>query len=239
MRVARHRKVIIVEDEPDVLELVNSVASGEGFEVRPATSLDACREAMRSFDASVFIIDVGLPDGSGLSILPEIRTRGNVGILILSGHSGEVDQVLGLELGADDYVTKPFRPRELAARLRALYRRVAATSDDVLPPPTGTAPDFIIYGYQLFLQERRLVDAEGRDVVLTAAEFDVFVALLEFRGKLASREQIIELVRRRNWSGNERAIDGIVSRLRRKLPVEGNRPHFIRTVHGAGYMIVH
>ena len=219
------------------MRLIDKVVSDEGFEVQLASTIEECRQAMQWFDASIYIVDVGLPDGSGLSIVQEIRTRGGAGILILSGRADEVDQVLGLEFGADDYVTKPFRPRELVARLRALYRRVASAPVAEPPELAEAIPDFEIAGYRMFVEARRVVDADGRDVTLTAAEFDVFNALLELGGTIATRDQIIETVRRRNWSANDRTIDGIVSRLRKKLPVHGTQPHFIRTIYGAGYML--
>ncbi len=233
----QNRKVIVLEDDPDVLQLVDRVATGDGFEVHGALSLAECRRKMRAVDPTIFIVDVNLPDGSGLSFVPEIREHSRAGILILSARTAEVDQVLGLEMGADDYVAKPFRPRELVARMRALHRRLSARPGEVPAPQHDGAPDFTLSGYQLFLQARRVIDPEGRDIALTAAEFDVFAALMEFEGRIASRDEIIETVRRRNWSGNERAIDGIVSRLRRKLPVPESQPHFIRTVYGVGYLV--
>lgn len=237
--VADGSRVLVVEDNADIRFLLESTIRKEGFHVRVAETLEDCRAAAADFDATLFVIDVDLPDGSGLSLVRELREQGNVGILMLSGRAAEVDQVLGLEMGADDYVAKPFRPRELVARLRAIERRVLA-----VPAPGRTrtldsdSPDFAVAGYCLFLQSRRLLDPSGAEVPLTSAEFDVLVALLEFRGKVANRDQIIEAVRRRNWSGNERAIDGIVSRLRRKLPMQDAQAHFIRTVHGVGYMVV-
>lgn len=236
--MARDPKVLVVEDDRDILCLLGKVLADEGFEVRLTTSLAGCRDAMKRFDASLFVIDVGLPDGSGLTLLPEIRSRSHAGILMLSGVAGEVDQVLGLEMGADDYITKPMRLREFVARLRAIERRILPPAEDAPGLAGSTAPDFNMSGYSLFLRARRLVSPEGDDVALTDAEFDVLAALMEFEGQVASRDQIIESVRRRNWSGNERAIDGIVSRLRRKLPAQGAQPHLIRTVHGVGYMIV-
>ena len=232
-------RAIVLEDDPDISRLIEKVVSDEGFDVRLASTIEECRRAMQWFDAAIFIVDIGLPDGSGLSMVREIRARGRAGILILSGRADEVDKVLGLEFGADDYVTKPFRPRELIARLRALYRRVASmpATEPSAPAMARSIPDFEIAGYRLFLEARRVVDEDGRDVTLTAAEFDVLNALLELGGTIATRDQIIGAARRRNWSANDRTIDGIVSRLRRKLPVPGSQPHFIRTMYGAGYML--
>ncbi|MCC5983773.1 MAG: response regulator transcription factor [Rhodobacteraceae bacterium] len=237
--VADGSRVLVVEDNADIRSLLESSIRNEGFHVRATETLEDCRAAVAEFDATLFVIDVDLPDGNGLSLVRELRAQGNVGILMLSDRAAEVDQVLGLEMGADDYVAKPFRPRELVARLRAIERRVLAAPAPGQPgTPGGDAPDFTVAGYRLFLQARRLLDPGGAEVPLTSAEFDVLAALMEFRGKVANRDQIIEAVRRRNWSGNERAIDGIVSRLRRKLPMQDAQAHFIRTVHGVGYMVV-
>lgn len=235
----RDRRAIVLEDDPDISRLIEKVVSEEGFEVHLVSTIEECRGAMQWFDAAIFIVDIGLPDGSGLAIVQEIRTRGSAGILILSGRADEVDKVLGLEFGADDYVTKPFRPRELIARLRALHRRVVSmpATEASESAMAREIPDFEIAGYRLFLEARRVVDEDGRDVTLTAAEFDVLIALLELGGTIATRDQITEAARRRNWSASDRTIDGIVSRLRRKLPVPGSQPHFIRTMYGAGYML--
>ncbi len=231
-------RILVVEDDLDVRNLLETVISAEGFEVQVAGSLEQCRTIMKDFDAALYLIDVGLPDGDGFSLVRDLRARGHAGVVVLSGRSAEVDQVLGLELGADDYVTKPFRSRELVARLRALARRVAVAQGIADSQQDESAPDFQVAGYNLFLRGRQLIDPEGNDVALTSAEFDVLVALMEQKGKVASRDQIIQSVRRRNWTGNERAIDGIVSRLRRKLPTHETGPHFIRTVHGIGYMLI-
>lgn len=230
-------RILVVEDDPDIRALLEAMMSAEGFDVRVAGSLQQCRTIMQQFDAALYLIDIGLPDGDGFSLVRDLRARGQVGVVVLSGRSAEVDQVLGLELGADDYVTKPFRSRELVARLRALERRVAVARGAGNGQDHENAPDFGVSGYNLYLRGRRLIDPIGNDVALTSAEFDVLVALMELKGKVASRDQIIESVRRRNWTGNERAIDGIVSRLRRKLPPQDSGAHFIRTVHGVGYML--
>ncbi len=230
-------RVLILEDDAEVRHLLQAIIAAEDFEVESAGSLEQCRKVMKTFDANLFVIDEGLPDGSGLSLVREIRARGDAGVLMLSGRSAEVDQVLGLELGADDYVTKPFRKRELLARLRAIARRISASPRPAPPRTPQNGPDYQAAEYKLFLDSRRLSDPSGQGVKLTSAEFDVLVALMEMKGKVVSRDQIIASVQRRNWTGNERAIDGIVSRLRRKLPAPDEKTHFIRTVHGIGYMI--
>ena len=233
-------RVLIVEDDLDVRNMLKAIIAEEGFHVATAASLAQCQRIMKTFDAALVLVDEGLPDGSGLSLVRQLSARDDVGVLMVSGRCAEVDQVLGLELGADDYVTKPFRKRELIARLRALARRIAK-APQAAPPPTAperAEADFQAADYQVFLSSRRLTAPDGAEIDLTSAEFDVLVALFELKGKVVSRDQIIASVQRRNWSANERAIDGIVSRLRRKMPLRDTQAHFIRTVHGIGYMIV-
>jgi two-component system torCAD operon response regulator TorR len=234
-------KVLAVDDEDAILSLLDASLSDEGYDVLTATTAAEFRRLSAENQIDVFLIDVGLTDGNGFSLVKELRHSSKAGIIMLTGRSSETDQVVGLEIGADDYVTKPFRIRELAARVNAVYRRTAVQSEpgmisiDTAPPQGGPAADYSFDGYRLSTSARRLWGADGVEIVLTTAEFDLLAALLRRRGQVLDRDQLMNAMKGRDWESYDRAIDGLISRLRHKLPASNPLAHFIRTVHGVGY----
>jgi len=233
-------RILAVDDEPAILELLDLALDREGYSVDMVGSASEFRERVRTSSYDLFIIDLTLQDGNGFNLIREVRPMTNAGIIILTGRGDETDQVVGLEIGADDYVTKPFRPRELAARVNALYRRasaqISATPTRVEPVSTGQTIDHEFEGYRVSCAGRRVWTVDGEEIPLTTAEFSVLVALLECRGRVLSRDQIMTLAKGRDWESYDRAIDGLVSRLRKKLPKPSGSGHFIRTVHNVGYV---
>jgi two-component system torCAD operon response regulator TorR len=239
--------ILAVDDEVEVLNLLETALSSEGFSVVTAGTIAEFWLRDAAVDADLYIVDLTLPDGNGFSVIRELRRRGDRGIIILTGRGDETDQVLGLELGADDYVTKPFRLRELTARVNAVLRRTQGRSAAAAAaPPVAPAPqaqptlrvDHEFDGYQVILAARQLLSPEGAEIYLTTAEFDLLSALLQRRGQVLNRDQIMNAIKGRDWESYDRVVDGIVSRLRRKIPVLGARSHYIRTVHGVGYSFV-
>ncbi|MBC7738685.1 MAG: response regulator transcription factor [Candidatus Saccharibacteria bacterium] len=234
-------KILAVDDEPEILALVEAALENEGFDVFTALSVSDFRNLNAEHTFDIYLIDVGLPDGSGFSLVKELRKGSDAGILLLTGRSSETDQVVGLEIGADDYVTKPFRLRELAARVNAVYRRSAVQTDaspaqpDRVEPPEFSGIDFTFDGYKLSMSGRRLWGPDGAEIVLTTAEFDLLAALLKRRGQVLDRDQLMNAMKGRDWESYDRAIDGLVSRLRRKIPAINRATHYVRTVHGVGY----
>ena len=234
-------KILAVDDEPEILALVEAALENDGFDVFTALSVSDFRKLNAEHTFDIYLIDVGLPDGSGFSLVKELRKGSDAGILMLTGRSSETDQVVGLEIGADDYVTKPFRLRELAARVNAVYRRSAAQTDSNTPHPDRSEPpefasvDFTFDGYKLSMSGRRLWGPVGAEIVLTTAEFDLLAALLKRRGQVLDRDQLMNAMKGRDWESYDRAIDGLVSRLRRKIPAINRATHYVRTVHGVGY----
>ncbi len=235
-------KVLAVDDEQAILSLLDASLSEEGFEVLTAATAAECRKLHAENRIDVFLIDVGLTDGNGFALVKELRHSSNAGIILLTGRTSETDHVVGLEIGAADYVTKPFRIRELAARVNAVYRRTSANQDQVLvgaelpvSPSQAPAVDFNFDGYRLILAARRVWAADGGEIVLTTAEFDLLASLLRRRGQVLDRDQLMNAMKGRDWESYDRAIDGLVSRLRHKLPASNPAAHFIRTVHGVGY----
>ena len=233
-------RILAVDDEPAILELLALALEREGYSIDMAGSAGEFRDRVRQVDYDLFIIDLTLPDGNGLNLIREIRSDTTAGIIILTGRGEETDQVVGLEIGADDYVTKPFRPRELAARVNALYRRTSvqrsATPAPVEPASRGPSVDHEFAGYKVSSGARRVWTTQGEEILLTTAEFSVLVAFLERRGRVLTRDQIMTLAKGRDWESYDRAIDGLVSRLRKKLPNPSGNGHFIRTVHNVGYV---
>lgn len=235
-------KVLAVDDEEAILSLLDAALSDEGYDVLTAATAAEFRRLQAENRIDVFLIDVGLTDGNGFALVKELRHSSNAGIILLTGRTSETDHVVGLEIGADDYVTKPFRIRELAARVNAVYRRTSANHDQVpasaelavaTPPPPSV--DFSFDGYTLSMAARRIWAADHSEIVLTTAEFDLLGALLRRRGQVLDRDQLMNAMKGRDWESYDRAIDGLVSRLRHKLPASNPAAHFIRTVHGVGY----
>lgn len=234
--------VLVLDDEAEILKLLKTALTEAGYDVLTAASVREFEEIADQRHVDVYLVDVGLPDGNGFSLVRDLRPKTDSGIILLTGRDNETDHVVGLELGADDYVTKPFRPRELCARVGAVHRRTgrsraaaAAGRPAAAPGDCMAAPDHEFDGYRVYLSARRVIDQKGGEIDLTTAEFELLSALLHRRGQVLSRDQIMTQIKGRTWESYDRAIDGLVSRLRRKLPAPSRPNHFIRTVHGVGY----
>lgn len=237
--------ILALDDEQEMLEVLETALVREGYSFAGATNIGAFQTRLAERDYDIFIVDLTLPDGNGLNVVRDLRGQSNAGIIILTGRGGEIDHVLGLEIGADDYVTKPFRPRELAARVNAVHRRTSLRKPLMVQEAplraTSVAPsatvDHEFDGYKVSSVARLVWAPDGSEIELTTAEFSVLLALLACRGRVLSRDQIMTFAKGREWESYDRVIDGLVSRLRRKLPRRSEGSHFIRTVHGIGYMM--
>ena len=241
--------VLILDDEPEIGKLLASALEGEGHRPLCVETVASFKDAMNVNSFDVFLIDIGLPDGNGLDLIRKYASDPKHGVIVLSGRGSELDQVLGLEIGADDYITKPFRPREVVARINSVMRRVRTENhnsqkfeEETLQSDTskmahaekgGAVEEFD--GYRLEVDSRQLFSPEDEEIFLTTSEFNLLEALLKRRGQVLNRDQLMNAVKGRDWESYDRAIDGLVSRLRRKIPAPDNRTHYIRTVHGIGY----
>lgn len=238
-RTLSQPRILAVDDEAAIRDLLRASLEREGMEVRCACCIAEFEKMAESSTSDIYLIDLTLPDGSGLSLVRSLRERGESGIIILSGRGEETDNVVGLELGADDYVTKPFRPRELAARVNAVMRRyrISPASQVVSKPEPvqDIEADYSFGDYTVSTSARLVWNAEGTEIPLTTAEFELLCALIERRGRVVNRDQLMNAIKGRDWDAYDRAVDGLVSRLRKKLPVASGRAHHIRTVHGVGY----
>ena len=225
-------RILVVEDDPPMRTLMLRVLKENGYE---ATSARDAREATTTLVDAAFdliLLDVMLPGKSGLDLCREIRATSHVPIIMVSARGDEIDRVVGLEVGADDYVPKPFGAKELLARIRALLRRVAAGGGS--SETAGRVPQdaMSFAGWRLDRRRRELTDPDGVAVDLSGAEHDLLVAFLENPQRVIGRERLLELSRTRLADSSDRSIDVLVSRLRRKLG-EGD---LIRTVRGVGYL---
>lgn len=242
--------VLAVDDEPGVLSLISTALSSEGFDVVTAGSVAEFWRRDADCDADIYLVDITLPDGNGFNIVKELRRTTSRGILVLSGRGSETDHVVGLEIGADDYINKPFRLRELAARVNAVYRRSSTSSMSTAATPSGSEPtgsvasapeaeaDIIFDDYQISLSGRRLWGPGKVEIDLTTAEFNLLAALVKRRKQVLSREQIMSEMKGGEGESHDRAVDGLVSRLRKKIPPRDSGPPYIRTVHGVGYSFI-
>lgn len=233
--MAEAARILVVDDDPKLRNMLRRYLEQEGFAVALAADGAALRKALaeRSFD--LVLLDLVLPGEDGLLLARDIRAQSDLPIIILSGKGDTIDRVVGLEVGADDYLAKPFHLRELLARVRTVLRRTAKRDD---PPPTADAADGpLAFGaWRLDPARRELRDTEGRAVELTSGEFDLLLCFARRPQRVLSRDQIMDLTRGRDWSPLDRSIDNQVRRLRRKVETDPDAPQLIKTVRGAGYV---
>lgn len=221
------RTILIVEDDADVVRVARAYLEREGYAVLVESDGEAGLVRARSARPDLIVLDWMLPNASGLDVLRRLRADGAVPVLMLTARTDEADRVLGLELGADDYLTKPFSPRELVARVGAVLRRTAA--------PVSVA-EVLHHGPLELDAEARIARVEGRDVDLTTLEFDLLRAFAAAPGRVFRREELIERVWGGAYDGNDRVVDVHVSKLRQKLADVGG-DDLIRTVRGVGYAL--
>ena len=236
--MASNGSVLIVEDDRDVREMVAEYLAGQGYEVSQAESGGDMREAIERNLPDVVLLDVRLPGEDGLSLARYLRERYDVGIIMVTAADGIVDRVVGLEIGADDYVTKPFDPRELLARLKSVMRRLQARAAQQAPATAGDTRTIAMGRCFLDVAAHRLLDAAGEEVPITSMEFDLLKVFSEHPNKVLTRDQILTLTKNREWEPFDRSIDIRIARLRRKVEVKPDEPQALRTVRGAGYMFV-
>jgi len=226
-------KILVVDDEPTLLHSVRAYLEQEGYRVRTALNGRAALREIRAFEPDLIVLDIMLPELDGLEVLRRLR-RGDVAptfrdvyVIMLTARADEMDRVVGLELGADDYVTKPFSPRELVARVKASLRRMGGTE--------GREREKYVFRHLRLDPEARLVRKDGEEVELTPIEFDLLHALVRHAGRVLSREQLVEQVWGADYYGDERVVDVHIGRLRKKVEEDPAEPELIETVWGMGY----
>jgi len=233
------RSVLVVEDDPGVAATISTALSHDGWLTVTADTLAEGRVRLREDRPRIAVIDLGLPDGNGIAFVREAAGRGDLGIIVVSGRADEMDRVVGLEVGADDYLTKPFSMREMVARVRALSRRLDAVARPREAPAPHAAPRCWSFG-GLTLEPARqhLVDAAGRETRLTGGEASLLALLLAAPENLAERETISARVLGRRLLPEQRGVDQLASSLRQKLHAAAAGRITVAAVRGRGYRLV-
>ncbi len=228
-------RILVVDDDPGIRELVGEFLEDYGFEVNTAADGAALLLALEARPPDLVLLDLKLPDQGGLGLVEHVKAVGDIPVIMLTSLGADVDRIVGLEVGADDYVPKPFNPRELLARIRAVLRRTAKAI--AVGPPQGVPHEVLVFaGWSLDLTVRELRDAAGQHVELTGAEFDLLAALASAPQRVLSREQLLDRTRGHGAEVFDRSIDVLILRLRRKIEDNPKNPRLIRTERSVGYV---
>ena len=223
--------ILIVEDEPITREQLVAYFEDEGFRVSSTGSGDEVQKIVKETDVILVLLDIKLPGKDGLTLTREIRTSSDIGIILVTSKQEQIDRILGLESGADDYVTKPFDPRELLSRARNLIRRV-----EVQQSQRKRNHLRVFDGWSLDLNKRELTSPDGEEVQLSAGEYQLLLAFMEQAGEVMNRDQLMNKIRNREWFPDDRYIDVLVGQLRKKLGEKASNAKIIATIHGTGYL---
>jgi two-component system torCAD operon response regulator TorR len=221
--------VLVVEDDEVTRAKLAGYLEAAGHRVSEAADGADMREAFAAEQIDLVLLDINLPGEDGLDLTRDIRRRSDVGIILVTGRTDDVDRIVGLEIGADDYVTKPFNPRELLARVKTLLRRTMGTA-------RVDAVHKTFAGWTFDTRTRRLVSPQGERLSLTRAEYELLSTLVEHPGMVLGRERLLSHITHRTWDPSDRTIDVLVRRLRQKIEPDPKLPEFIITAHGEGYI---
>jgi DNA-binding response OmpR family regulator len=231
--------ILVVDDEPEIRSLFERYLTSEGFRVLAVPDGATMRHTLETEAVDLIILDLGLPREDGLSLLRYLREASQIPVIIVTGKGDPIDRVVGLEVGADDYIVKPFLNRELLARAKAVLRRTKGVPGEAAPAaPTGGPIEILAFnGWRVDVTGRRLSSPTGEDIRLTSAEFDLLLALVRNAGRPMSRDQLLETVHGRDWSPIDRSIDVHVANLRRKIEDNPRQPTVIITIRNIGYAL--
>ena len=226
--------ILVVDDERSIREPLAAYLERNGFRVTQAANADEARARLAAYAIDLVVLDIMMPGEDGLSLCRHIRATGDTPVILLTAMVEETDRIVGLEMGADDYVLKPFNPRELLARMKAVLRRAGAGGARVRPDETSS---YAFGEWVLKTGERVLVDREGLSVPLSTGEYNLLLALVTHPRQVLTRDQLLDLTQGREAAAFDRSIDNQVSRLRRKLEADPKEPALIKTVWGGGYTL--
>jgi two-component system phosphate regulon response regulator OmpR len=233
-------RVLVVDDDFGVREMLDEFLADQGFESVVVESAAAAREQLAQQVPAVVLLDIGLPGEDGLSLARHIREHFDIGIIMVSGAGETVDRIVGLEVGADDYLAKPFDLRELRARLRSVlrrYQRVTSPAEQGVTQAPGASRVHVGMNI-LNLESRQLFDTEGSEIPLTRMEYDLLEVLVARPNRPLSRDQLLQLTQNRDWDPTDRSLDIRIARLRGKIEADPDKPQLIQTVRGIGYRYV-
>jgi two-component system, OmpR family, response regulator len=224
--------IVIVDDDELLRGRLAAYLTSEGFRVSTADSAGTFRSIMRRERIDLVLVDIGMPGENGLSLTRFLREQSDIGVVILTGKGDPIDRAIGLEVGADDYIAKPFHLRELLARVRSVLRRTRSRSDR----DAGAAPVVRFAGWRLDLAKRTLTSPQGKAVPLTTAEYQLLEAFVANPNQVLGRDRLLQLVAGRKWQPYDRTVDQHISRVRRKLEQDPNQPELIKSIRGQGYL---
>ncbi len=230
--------IVVVDDEAEIRALLRKGLEQEGFSVSEAPDGPSLMAVLDQKPVDLITLDVRLASEDGFAVARQIRAKHNLPIVMISGKGDMIDRVVGLELGADDYITKPFHMREVLARIRAILRRYEGAPRS--SPPNSAAGSkentFKFDGWSLDIPRRELKDPHGAPCELTTAEFNLLVTLVEHPGRVLSRDELMDFLKGHDWTPLDRSIDGLVARLRKKIERGSEVPQLVKTVRGVGYV---
>ena len=230
-------RILVVDDDSDVRFMLHRYLGRHGLEVETVEDGERMRSVLEQRAFDLVVLDLSLPGEDGLSLARHLRANSELGIIMLTAAAEVVDRVVGLEMGADDYVTKPFEPRELLARIKSVLRRLEARAGR--STQREQLADRVRFGKRrLDLEEHRLYDENHEEIAITSMEFDLLKAFAEHPDKVLSRDQLLDLAHNRDWDPFDRSIDIRIARLRRKVELDPRKPQVLKTVRGAGYIFV-
>lgn len=226
--------ILIVDDDPRLCRLLERYLTREGYNATSANTCARARERIENSLPSLVLLDVILPDSDGLTFLREIRVAHTIPVILLTGKADVIDKVVGLELGADDYITKPFEERELLARIRTVLRRFSTTSETHIRPATSL---LTFAGWKLDADAQELTSPSGVPVSLTTYEFRLLKALAQAAPRILDRDQLLDIVAGRDAMPLDRSVDVLIGKLRKKIETNPKTPKIIKTIRGSGYKI--
>lgn len=225
-------RILLVDDEPILREPLAEYLTRQGFAVQEAESAAAARSLLIEYTPDLVLLDIMMPGEDGLSLCRHLAESRALPVILLTAKTEATDRIIGLEIGADDYVVKPFEPRELVARIRSVLRRARRA-----PAPVEEAALYIFDGWTLDPLKRKLIDSDGAMIAISTAEFRLLRALLDHPRQVLDRDRLLDMVQGREAHLFDRAVDNQVSRLRRKIEVDSRNPEIIQTVRGGGYQL--
>ncbi|HLW92514.1 MAG TPA: response regulator [Roseiarcus sp.] len=229
-------RILVVDDDPRIRQMLIRYFEQEGYRVSAAADGAAMRAQLKVASAEIILLDVVMPGEDGLTLAREIRAKSDVGIIMLTGRDEVLDRVVGLEVGADDYIAKPFHLREVLARVKSVLRRRGPAPRPATPQQTDGGGVIRFDGWSLDLDRRQLVSPKGQDVALTTGEFDLLAALANHPGRVLGRETLMDLTRGRSWEAFDRTVDAQIARLRKKIEGDPKNPALVKSVRGVGYV---
>lgn len=224
--------ILIVDDDKGIRDLIGQFLSQHNFQISLAPNGEAMRAALDKHSIDLIILDIMMPGEDGLFLCRQLRSSSSIPIIMLTAISEDIDRILGLEMGADDYLSKPFNPRELLARVKAILRRSKVGTED-----QSSHAIYQFCGWTLDRTARRLTDPEGIEITLSGGEYTLLIAFLERPQQVLSRDYLLDLTKNRSAGPFDRAIDIQISRLRQKIEPDSKSPTFIKTIRGGGYVL--